>query len=204
MVDMILHGRHIIIFYPEKFNISIVESNFNTLISIIRIELPRDLFNKYSHRDYLSGLIKLGINREKIGDILVFENGADIIVSNEIVDFLYSNLNSLTRFQKSNILTLPINELRNFTPKKEELKIIIPSLRLDCIVASLCHTSRNKALEIIQNERVLINYITITKTNTLLKTGDILTIRKNGKYDIINIIGNTKKGNIILNLNKYI
>lgn len=196
--------RCVILFYPEKFDKSIVEANYNTLLGIIRIKLPKELEGIYSHKDYLGAIMKLGVNREKVGDILVFENGADIIVSKDILEFLYSNLSSLTRFQKSIITIETVENLRIIESKKEDIQIIIPSLRLDSIVSELTHTSRSKACDIIASERVFVNFVSVTKSNTLLKGNDTLTIRRNGKYTISQVLGNTRKGNIILKLEKYI
>lgn len=195
--------RCILIFYPEKYDLSIVHSNFSNILEILRIELPKELHSKYNHRNYLGGLLKLGIAREKIGDILVFETGADIIISKDVSQFLYSNIPSLTRFAKSKIDILDIKNLREKENQKEEIKIIVPSLRLDSIVAELCHTSRAKSCEIIESEKVFVNFISVTKTNTFLKENDIISIRRNGKYNIAETLGTTKKGNIILKIEKY-
>lgn len=195
--------RNIVVFYPEKFDISIVNKNLHNLLGVIRIELPKELYSKFEHRNYLSAIIKLGISRERVGDILVFENGADIIATQDMLEYLSSNLSSLTRFKKSKITVESIENLRIIEPKKEEIQIIIPSTRLDSIVSELCHTSRNRACEIIESERVFINYLVYTKSNTFLKENDILTIRKNGKYIIGKTLGQTKKGNIILEIKKF-
>ena len=72
-------------------------------MKIIRIKLPNDLKGKYEHRNYLGALIKLGIKREKIGDILVRDDGADIIIKSDIAEYTKNDLKTLTRFQKSNI-----------------------------------------------------------------------------------------------------
>lgn len=93
--------RTIAIFYPDKFNKEIVEKNCNSIMQIVEIILPSELQGKYTHRDYLGGLMKLGIKREKIGDIIVFSEGAQIIVLNEIIDYVKENISSLTRFSKS-------------------------------------------------------------------------------------------------------
>ena len=64
------------VFYPDKFNSTVVEKNLSNIVQIIRIKLPDDLKGKYTHRDYLGAVIKLGIERKKIGDIVVDNNGA--------------------------------------------------------------------------------------------------------------------------------
>ena len=95
--DYILTGgfeeaeRKIFIFYPEKFNEQVVKKNIPNIIQIIRIQLPDDLQGKYTHRDYLGGVMKLGVKREKVGDIIVDNDGADIIIDKEISKFLLEN-----------------------------------------------------------------------------------------------------------------
>ena len=105
--------RSLLIFYPEKFSEEMVIKNYEKIFKVIRIELPNNI--KYEHREFLSGLMKLGIKREKIGDIIVTDYGADIIALNEISEILVNDLKLLTRFRKSNIfdkLMLPPLPLR--------------------------------------------------------------------------------------------
>ena len=56
--------------------------------------------------------MKLGIKREKIGDIFVFEDGADVVVSKEISRYLVESIGQLTRFSKAQIEKLNISEIR--------------------------------------------------------------------------------------------
>lgn len=196
--------RNIIIFYPEKWTKEIVEKNYNIIMQVIEIILPNDLEGKYSHRDYLGGLMKLGLKREKIGDIIVWNNGAHIIVLNEVVPFLKEHLSSLTRFQKSEISIKSIEKLHPCSIQKEIIEIMVSSMRLDNIISELIKTSRAKAEQIIKEERVFINYEVETKDSKTLKIGDKITIRGKGKFEIKEQVGNTKKGKYVLNIEKYI
>ena len=78
-------------YYPEKITEEMSRKNDDKIISIIRIKLPNELEGGYDHRTYLGSCIKIGIEREKIGDILVERTGADIIAKTEVIDFLYQN-----------------------------------------------------------------------------------------------------------------
>lgn len=196
--------RTICVFYPNKLNIEMVKKNYDNIIKVIEIELPNDLNGKYNHRDYLGGLMKLGIKREKIGDILVNNNGAQIIALKELSEFLENNLKDLTRFSKSEIQIKNLEQLQEVEIKKEEIKIIVPSLRLDNLVSEISKTSRTKAEEIIRQERVLVNFETVTKDSKLIKEKDILTIRGKGRFKLLEIVGNTKKGRYILTIEKYV
>lgn len=93
--------RTIAIFHPDKFNQEILERNYNNIMQIVEIILPNEIQGKYTHKDYLGGLMKLGIKREKIGDIIVFYEGAHIVVLSEIVDYVKENISNLTRFSKA-------------------------------------------------------------------------------------------------------
>ena len=44
-------------------------------------------FKQQEHKDYLGSILGLNIKRELLGDILVYENGAYVIVSEKISDF---------------------------------------------------------------------------------------------------------------------
>lgn len=174
------------------------------MIKVISIQLPQDLQAQYHHRDYLSGLMKLGLKREKIGDILVREDGADILVQSDMATFLLTNLMELTRFKKAKIEVKSISELKVVPVKKEKLTVLVSQLRLDAIVTELIHGSRTKANELISQERVIVNYEVKTKNSAILKTGDLLTIRGKGKFQIGEVIGTTSKGNLRVEVEKYI
>lgn len=198
--------RKLIIIYPEKMKDIFIRKNFkyDTLISVFRILMPKDEQGKISHSVYLGGIIKLGIKREKIGDIVVYKDGADIIVKKETEKFLYANLNTLTRFSKSDISNIKIDDINNIIRKFEDIKIITSSLRLDNIISELARTSRNKANEILLQERVFINYENEVKNTKQVKEKDVITIRGKGKFIIDEITGNTKKGNFIIKVKKYV
>lgn len=198
--------RTIIILYPQKLEM-IFENNsfdYNHMIQIIRIVLPNELRGKYSHRDYLGAIIKIGVKREKIGDILVSADGADIIVKKEISNYLQTSLVELTRFSKSKISIQNVEEVNITSPKIEIVNIIIPSMRMDSIVSELIKTSRSKANEIINVERVFVNGEMVTKNSKLLKEDDIITVRGKGRFKVKKILNYTKKGNLVLEVEKYI
>ena len=194
--------------YNENINqnSNLKENNtvINQNIKVISIILPQDLQGTYHHSEYLGGIMKLGIKREKIGDIIVNEAGADILVLDEMADYLKLHLQDLTRFQKSEILIKEISELTILPVKKEEIVILIPQMRLDVIISEILHMSRSKADEIVSEERVFVNYELKTKNATMLKQGDILTVRGKGKFEIGEVLSQTSKGKLRLQVNKYV
>lgn len=196
--------RKILIIYPENYTEQMIEKNYSKIFKVIRIELPIDLEGKYSHRDYLGGVIKIGIIRDKIGDILVDKTGADIIAICDVETFLVQNLSSLNRFSMAKITSENISALKITESKKEEIKIIVASLRLDNFVSELARCSRNKAVEIINAERVFINYQCETKKTKQIKQGDTITIRGKGRFVIKEMIGNTRSGRYVVLIEKFV
>lgn len=193
--------RSLLIFYPEKFSEEMVEKNFDKIFEVIRINLPNNI--SYEHREFLSGIMKLGIIREKFGDIIVTDYGADIIVLSEISKILANDLKTLTRFRKSEITICSINDLAKVENEFEDLNIIVSSIRLDNFVAELAKCSRNNSEEIINEGRVFVNSINEFKHSKKINVNDIITIRGKGKFIFENIGKQTKSGRITINIKKY-
>ena len=195
--------RKILIIYPENIDENYIEDKIlNQVLAVINITLPNELKNKYEHRTYLGGLMKLGIKREKIGDILVRDDGADVIVKKEIANYINSNLIGLTRFQKAKVCIKEINELIYVKKEKEYVKINIPSMRLDCIVGELAKCSRSDANKYLNEERVFVNFKEEIRASKIIKEGDYITIRGKGRFKIDKILGNTKSGRINVQIEK--
>ena len=93
--------RKIFIVFPDKYDKKMLEKNYHKMVKIVRIELPEEEQGKYSHRNYLGGIVKLGLKREKVGDIIVSKQGADMITVEDFADILKQQLPSLTRFENS-------------------------------------------------------------------------------------------------------
>lgn len=189
--------RKMLVIFPDMINEYVNKDSFySQIMKIIRVILPKELFGTYEHKNYLGALMKLGIKREKIGDILVREDGADIIISSDIEKFILLNLGGLTRFQKSKIESKDITELIYIESEKEIFKINIPSMRLDCIVGELARCSRNEALDIIKQERVFVNFKEELSQGKQITEGTYITIRGKGRFKIIKVDGTTRSGRL--------
>lgn len=195
--------REILVFYPDKLNEELARNALENIISVIRITLPNELENEYEHRNYLSALMKIGVAREKIGDILVCSNGADIVVFNINKEYIIQSLEQLTRFRKAKIEEILLQQIRKKNDNFEESTIIVSSMRIDNIVSELFNCSRSKAEELIKNERVYINYEVILKGSKIVNIRDIVTIRGKGKFIIDGLVRNTRNERLVIKIKKY-
>lgn len=142
--------RKMLFFYPEKLNYELAFNNVDNILQIIRITLPNNLKSTFEHRDYLSAIMKLGIVREKFGDIIVYDEGADIIIQKENAIYFKQNLEQFIRFKKATIKIINISEIHELEKTQEEISIIVNSMRIDNFVSEISHTSRNKAEKILR------------------------------------------------------
>ena len=184
--------RKILIAYPENYTEEMIAKNYSKFLKVVKIELTEEDKGKFTHRNYLGGIVKLGLKREKVGDIVVAEDGADIIVVSEFAEILKKELPTLTRFENATITINEITEIR-----KKEIKI-------DNIVSDLARTSRSKAAQIIAQERVFINGQNETKVSKQIKLGDIITIRGKGRFIIKEFKGTTRSGRTVILIEKYV
>lgn len=197
--------RKVLILYPEKLDEIFKENKYNKneVIKVCRITLPNELKNKYSHKDYLGGFMKIGIKREKIGDIIFDENGADVMILEEVEKYFENSIKELVRFKKAQIEKINIEDIREVKENVEELSITVPSMRMDAIISELAKTSRNKANEIINSQRVFVNQINETKLTKEIKVGDKITIRGKGKFEILNQERETRNGRKIIKIKHW-
>lgn len=210
--NYIIYGGHenaervMIILYSEKLETVFEQNHFdyNNIMQIIRITLPSAMRGKYNHRDYLGAVIKVGIKREKVGDIIVSIDGADMIVSKDMITYLSTSISELTRFSKSTFEICKIENLNIELQKIEIINIIIPSMRIDSIVSEIIRTSRSKAMEFIQSQRVFINGELVTKNAKMLKENDMITVRGKGRFKVKQVLNSTKKGNLVVEIEKYV
>ncbi len=193
--------REILLFYPNKLTKEMALKNIDAILSCVHIELPNDV--QMEHREFLSGIMKMGIIREKFGDIIVRNNGADIIAFNETADYFVNNLPLLTRFQKAVITKTSLANLEQKEITFIDINIIVSSIRLDNIVAELCHCSRSHAQNILKEQRVFVNGILEIKDSKKINVGSTITIRGKGKFIFDSTCGNTKSNREKLLFKKY-
>ena len=77
-------------------------------------------------------------------------------------------------------------------------------MRLDNVISELARCSRNKALDIINQERVFLNFQCETKKTKQIKTGDMVTIRGKGRFFVKDIVGQTRSGRIVIKIDKFV
>ena len=176
-------------------------------ISICRINYDKR-YGEINHRQVLGTVISLGIKREMIGDI-VFDNNNEkegiiyFATTNQLAPYFKTELKCINRCNV-NINILTPEEVKNI-PLQEGItdKIITSSMRLDAVLAACMKISRNDATEKITSKMILVNHRICENNHYLVKCNDLISIRKYGRIQIINNLGQTKKERLILQIKRW-
>lgn len=159
-------------------------------------------FHTLTHRDYLGALLGLGLRREKLGDILVHEDGAQLIVAAEVAGVIKVGLTGVGRVgvNVSEInrdgLSPPVRDYR-------EIKVTVQSLRLDAVAAHGFGLSRTKMAREIVAGKIYLNWRPCLDPATPVHPGDMISARGRGRVAVEQAGGQTKKGRINLLLHRY-
>ena len=155
-----------------------------------------------NHRDYLGALMHLGVERDVLGDILVRETGAYVFAEEHMADFLSREL---TRVRHTPVVCEVLHHVpEDARPRLQEEEMIVSSLRLDNIAAKAFHLSRTRAKDLFAAGQVQVSGRLCEKESFVPAEGDIISIRGHGKFRCGSQTGETKKGNMVLSIFRYI
>lgn len=154
-----------------------------------------------THPQILKSLFSIGFKQNTIGDIFVEDNY-----------FYITNLTKMNEFLENNLLEIggqvvTLEQVSEIILTKNHFatsNILVSSMRIDNVISKLVPCSRVKAMEMLKNGYVFLNYQEYNHSFYLVKENDILSIRKVGKYKIGKTLGYSKKNNIILEIIRYL
>lgn len=167
-------------------------------LQVIMLEANHSLY----HREILGSILGLGVKREVIGDILIKENRADIIVLKEMASYISQNLHKVGK-ESVKVSDSTFANLLPIEIKSKEIKTTVASLRVDAIVSSAIGVSREISSKLIQNQKVKWNHKLLENPSKKMSLGDILSIRGYGRVELVSILGETKKDRVRVILKRY-
>lgn len=197
--------RQLAAFLPDALSLRVEneESLFFDAISVIKISPLHEKYSEeLSHRDYLGAILNLGIERNKIGDIVLEKNFAYVFARPQMRDFLIENLDRI----RHTAVMVREEELHGFSysPRFEEMKGTVASVRLDSLLSLAFSSSRSKLCPLIEAGKVFVNGKLVTSNAYQPKEGDRVSVRGMGKFQYVKTMGNTKKGRVSVLIYKYI
>lgn len=197
--------RQIAAFLPDALS---YEENFASYdweypVSCLEIRPLHEKFaDALSHRDYLGAVLNLGIERPKVGDILVEETRAYLFCKENMADFIAEGL---TRIRHTSVMCreIPLREF-SYQPKTETLRGTVASVRLDSVLAVAFGSSRSSLVKLIEGGKVFVNGKMVTSNGYTLKENDVISARGLGKFRYLGMAAQTKKGRSYVEIEKYV
>lgn len=175
----------------------------DSVLGCILIEpVNRRFADDLTHRDFLGALMNLGIERNRIGDILTDQTRAYVFVSLDVADMI---CDELCRIRHTTVKCCRVAPSScDITPSFNEIEGTVSSERLDAILALVYKLSRSKAQELVESEAVSVNGRIFTNAGFDLKEGARVSVRGHGKFIYLGTVKSTKKGRLLVKVKIYV
>lgn len=154
-----------------------------------------------SHRDYLGAVLSTGIDRSRLGDILVEEQVAYIFVEEKLKDFLCRELTQV----RHTAVSLKVAEEfpEDYEPAFREIRGTVASVRLDSLLALAFGSSRSSLTGLIEGGKVFVNGKLVTSNGYNPREGDLVSVRGMGRFAYVSAGGQSKKGRSYVTVKRY-
>lgn len=176
---------------------------FSDRIAVLEISpLHAKYADKLTHRDYLGALMNLGVERGKMGDILIDDPKALVFLDAKLKAFV---MEELTRIRRTSVQTAEVDfQDFSYTPNVQEIKGTVSSVRLDALLALAFSSSRSSLTGLIGAGKVFVNGRLTTSNGCQIREQDIISVRGMGKFRFAGQLSVTKKNRICVLIHKYI
>ena len=184
-----------VLFWDDVYELDEDELPYNAL----KIEYSQ----KVSHRDVLGSILRLGIERSAVGDILVLDDRCYVFVTNQMCQYISQNLLKIGR-QTVNVSEVSLGEVEIPEAQTKLISATVASLRLDSVVGEGFRLSREDAKNAVQRGLVSLNHRIVESASHSVAQNDVISLRGKGKI-VINAVGNeSKKGRIHIDILCYL
>ncbi len=181
-----------------------LRSNPEYPLSLLQVVYKKNTYAKeLTHRDYLGALMNLGVKRETLGDILIHDDFAQVIVLSDVAPYLENNLTQVGRVSVE-VQSSDLSQLLLPQVKTEEKTATVASLRLDAIVAEGFKLSRSQASEYIEAGKVYLQFEECTNGAKAVEEGSTISLRGMGRIILDKVGGNSKKNRIFVTLRRMV
>lgn len=164
----------------EDFDVVLLEATF------------QEKFVTLAHRDILGAFMSLGIERKKIGDIIVHADRFQLLIGKDLSTYTSMQLNQVKNTTVK-LIEKPFADLLDNQDKWISKFYTVSSLRLDVIVKEVYQMSRKNAVQLIEAKRVKVNFTEIDDPAIPLIEGDLISVRGHGRSKLEEITGKSKK-----------
>ncbi|MGM0419585.1 MAG: photosystem II S4 domain protein [Bacillota bacterium] len=154
-----------------------------------------------SHSDFLGAIMGLGIKRGMLGDIILIEDYAQIIVAPEIKKEIELNLTSVSEVPVE-VEEIDTSDIKVRPENKKEILATVASLRLDAVLSAGFGESRSKSNRAITSGKVKLNWKKEENPAAEVEIGDIISLQGRGRLFVAEDRGRSNRDRIKLKLER--
>ena len=162
-------------------------------------------FSHPAHRDLMGAVMGLGLERETIGDVALgtWRGGpcAWIFAAAEVAEYIAANLESAGRAPVKVEVTGDIPEIA--PPEGTQMRVTVQTARLDAVLAAGCRLSRAEAQRLVAAGLVKLNHVPNLHGDARVGEGDLISVRGHGRLKILETLGESRRGRLVLTLFRY-
>ena len=173
--------------------------SYEEYLSAILVKCP---FGTLTHRDYLGSLMGLGIKRETLGDILVFDKYAFILCTPAIAPYIIDNLTKIGRYGVK-CEKFDLSEVKAPEPVLDTVTGTVASLRADAVTAVAFNISRTTAADLIKEGRLAVDHLEELSTSREIEVDNLLSLRGYGRAKLVSLGGMSRKGRQFIELHVF-
>ena len=166
---------------------------FQSPIPIAFLRIVSHSGKRLKHQQVLGSILGLGVDRNQIGDLYPHAAGCDLVVAEEMSDYIQFHLERVGR-EKVRVEEISRDQLIREEPVIQIRKVLLSSLRLDTVVSGGFQVSRKKAANFIRTEKCSVNWKIEDNPSAQVEEGSLLSLRGHGRIRLIAVEKETKKG----------
>ncbi len=155
-----------------------------------------------THRDFLGALLSTGIKRDKLGDIVCGDGLSVVIADEELAPFLAQTVDKVRA--EGVRAEFPFTDTITVRREFREYRDTVASARLDAVVKAALRVSREEAARRIVSGMVSCNHMPCEAVAHIVKEGDTLSVRGEGRFFIAALGPVTKKGRLVIEIHKFL
>lgn len=155
------------------------------------------------HQEILGSLFSHQLEGNVFGDIVIMNDQSYLIFLGHLRSYCLTHMTMIGN-TPIELIEVPLTLLADYQYQFVTKSYIVPSVRLDNVVAKIMNTGRNQAQTKLKAGDIRINYEVVTKPSYILQPKDILSIRRVGKFYYLGIFKMTKKDRYQIQVKQYL
>lgn len=160
-------------------------------IQVITVNYPSK-FADLTHSQIMGTLFNMGLQTQVFGDIIGDGLTWQFFTEKSIATYVIDQIDHMGRI-KVHLEPTALSQIIVPNNDWQDENDLASSMRLDAIVATVYHISRQRAKLLIDNQKVKLNWQICDKPDTEIAVSDVISVRGFGRIQLSSIEGQTRK-----------